>query len=899
MPTIPTITSRISANALDAGARLPQSNGGARLQGNNALGRTLESVADVARSIGNDFAELADTQLKTTVANEYAKSTYSEREVALQQQAPLDGAGFAKLASDDYDAFITERTNGVEDPRAREALRLKLQADKPDIMARAASTQHKLAQANIVAQTNDSLTFLYNSVRSNPNDYEGLRTRLDLVVDGVSGWNETQRASARNEARQQLSRRMFEGLVGSANSPAELDALTSRLRGNDTSGRDWRAEMKPEDYDRVLDGITTRRTALASKGDTDTRATLGDLESRSKFTLIPETEVATAMQQAKQSGNIGLVTRAARVARNQDLLRTYGKATPEQIEAQADRITGAGASYPGLPTPVADAINEASAATGISAAYLGALTTREYGGEYAKGLKNGAVDYGVQASTSSATGVYQFIESTWTGLMRDGVTAKRFGVNVDGKSDDELLALRKDPRLSTLFAAVLAEQNKAQLESTLKRPVDESEVYLAHVLGAGGAATIIRGLTANPNGNADALMPDAAAANKSLFYADKGKGAPLTVREVHDKMTGGFSTEVSKVGFGDQEYLRGLAADMRKQRDADLMTFARNAGTFAVPQIDANGQLDGEQFKTLGRAASSAAAYYSVSRDEVKPLPSDLADGLRRRIERAPADEVISVFKAINQMGPDMAKQALKQIGTGSDNLSVFTYAAGHPDAKTGEAIIRGRKRLTDDPPDQAKLGTTNDDVSSQFQKITSGVLSDVSPAVARSIQDSALAMYVSNGYDGKFDKSKYEDAVHAVLGGKGVLGRVNGAATIAPPGTTAYEMQRALPRMGDADWINASPQKTMPRYRRGDVVPSAVLADEAQFVPIGRGMYKVKVENGFLLAAPNVPYVVALDADKINEFVKRNDPRNAVMPDMAPIGLQGFDSNGDWTGAR
>src|SRR5712671_3283128 len=55
------------------------------------------------------------------------------------------------------------------------------------------------------------------------------------------------------------------------------------------------------------------------------------------------------------------------------------------------------------------------------------------------------------------------------------------------------------------------------------RPPTEGELYVAHFLGASGAARLINRAGSNPNEAAAAVFPNAARANKSIFYDHQGQ----------------------------------------------------------------------------------------------------------------------------------------------------------------------------------------------------------------------------------------------------------------------------------------------------------------------------------------------------------------------------------------
>jgi Transglycosylase SLT domain len=160
------------------------------------------------------------------------------------------------------------------------------------------------------------------------------------------------------------------------------------------------------------------------------------------------------------------------------------------------------------------AIARASQATGVDFSLLVETARRE-----------SALNPQARAGTSSATGLFQFIDSTWLdmvsrhggdhGLAREAA-ALRGGA--DAATRREILALRNDPEISARMAGELARENAASLQARLGRAPGAGELYAAHVMGAGGALRLIEAAGQGAP-NAAALFPREAAANRGLFYA--------------------------------------------------------------------------------------------------------------------------------------------------------------------------------------------------------------------------------------------------------------------------------------------------------------------------------------------------------------------------------------------
>ena len=121
-----------------------------------------------------------------------------------------------------------------------------------------------------------------------------------------------------------------------------------------------------------------------------------------------------------------------------------------------------------------------------------------------------------KASSSSATGLYQFIETTWLqtskkhgarfglGDLAQKIDLSRSGNPIVAKPKDReaLLAMRSDPKIASLMAAALAEENRAHLAPILGRQPNNAELYLAHFLGSGGASRFLSAMRSDPSQNA-------------------------------------------------------------------------------------------------------------------------------------------------------------------------------------------------------------------------------------------------------------------------------------------------------------------------------------------------------------------------------------------------------------
>jgi hypothetical protein len=190
---------------------------------------------------------------------------------------------------------------------------------------------------------------------------------------------------------------------------------------------------------------------------------------------------------------------------------------------------------------ITGAIQQAARSSGISFEYL--LTTAQI---------ESNLNPGAQAATSSAKGLYQFIEQTWLGTLKTSGSANGYGRYADAivQSSDghyevtdpamraAIMQLRGDPAASAMMAGAFTRANADQLQSAIGRPPSEGELYIAHFLGSDGGGKLIAAATMQPNANAADMFPRAAAANQGIFYDSAGR--PRSAGDVYAKLAGRF-----------------------------------------------------------------------------------------------------------------------------------------------------------------------------------------------------------------------------------------------------------------------------------------------------------------------------------------------------------------------
>lgn len=186
-----------------------------------------------------------------------------------------------------------------------------------------------------------------------------------------------------------------------------------------------------------------------------------------------------------------------------------------------------------IPQSLAYVLNNAGDKSDVDFNYLLQTAQRE-----------SALNPTAKAPSSSAVGLFQFLDLTWLQVMKeegprlgyqkyaDAITTDKDGDYVikDKKLRAEVLKLREDPQVAADMAAAFTRSNGAYLESKFGRMPSPGELYIAHFLGPQGAEKMFNAGLQDPDQVAAKLFPKQAKANPQIFYSD---GHARTVREVY------------------------------------------------------------------------------------------------------------------------------------------------------------------------------------------------------------------------------------------------------------------------------------------------------------------------------------------------------------------------------
>lgn len=221
--------------------------------------------------------------------------------------------------------------------------------------------------------------------------------------------------------------------------------------------------------------------------------------------------------------------------------------------------------------PVVNAIREGAEKTGAGFDYLLKTAQRE-----------SALEPDAKAKTSSATGLFQFIEQTWLAMVKQEGPKQGLGNLANAISTDEsgrlsvpdaaaratILQLRNDPQVAAVMAGALTQKNREQLTSSLGRQPQAGELYMAHVLGARGASDLIRAAESDPMRIAARDFPEAAAANRGIFFDKAGRAR--SAQEVYGVLAASHANTQLAAATAANSAAAGLGADQPAEIAAGL-----------------------------------------------------------------------------------------------------------------------------------------------------------------------------------------------------------------------------------------------------------------------------------------------------------------------------------------
>ena len=413
------------------------------------------------------------------------------------------------------------------------------------------------------------------------------------------------------------------------------DKMADRMAANRQRREEEEAkESKSSNLDKARERIASREAAQADKKKSE------------------EADKAAKADKDKSDAAQGFIEGIGSGDPLKDMM-LYNKRQAEGAASAA----GAAAGQPGFSASTSPG---ASMAPANMQKYLQATALIESGG-----------NANAKAGTSSAGGMFQFLDSTWKQMVKE-------------MGKDYTLQDKFDPKKSAEVMAYFTQKQQKQLEGGIGRGATNTDLYMSHFLGAGGATKFINAMGRDPNQSAAALDPAAAKANKSIYYTQEGKERSL--KEVYNLMGQKMAKAEQAVDtgkWGGKEIPKTVAEIVTKggtqvaqapQTATPAPTPAKTAAP--TPQVAQQSTqrmvtIDGKQYaegSPEAKAALDAQQKQQQQQAPQKKEPQESAETLLATLNTK-VDELISVTRDTNRVNQ-------RQLGVMADSSS-NVYAMG------------------------------------------------------------------------------------------------------------------------------------------------------------------------------------------------------------------------------
>ena len=257
----------------------------------------------------------------------------------------------------------------------------------------------------------------------------------------------------------------------------------------------------------------------------------------------------------------------------------------------------------GIRGIVEAAIERASKATGVDFTFLMKTAGRESG-----------LNPRARASSSSAAGLFQFVDQTWLSTLKQHGPKHGYAryaelisrgsdgrYRVDGaEARRAVMDLKLDPHAASLMAGELASDHAAYLKGRTGRTPTAGELYAAHFLGPQGSAKLIEAAQSRPGVSAASLFPEAAQANRAIFYR---QGRAATEGEVYANLTRtaggqeGVAAPAPKEDPVDGGFIQYASARrLSRQREQEALISLILKGSQPADQAGVGSRLTGSLF---------------------------------------------------------------------------------------------------------------------------------------------------------------------------------------------------------------------------------------------------------------------------------------------------------------
>jgi hypothetical protein len=308
-----------------------------------------------------------------------------------------------------------------------------------------------------------------------------------------------------------------------------------------------------------------------------------------------------------------------------------------------------------------------------------------------------------------------------------------------------------------------------------------------------------------------------------------------------------------------------LQGSISREVQSDLLSFAARQG-------EDIGSIDSPEGMSQRLASAEALAErYSVP---VKLFTKEEANSITTRLNEQPVQDQVAFIHEVSRNFGSRAPEAMEQLG---EKDAVFAHFGGlatvSPDhLEVVTSGLEGKKILKENPD----VKPSKAEVDFQFRNIVGDAFRFL-PKEEVAIKNAAVALYVreafAEGEIDSFNRSLFETSIRRVLGGYDdsytAIGRINGKSFILPPTISEGQFEDFVDDLTPDLLLQYSLGGEPPRYANGKLVSPEDIQDEAAFVSIGNGQYRILMDDGFLSGgAADGLYVLTVTPEQIKEVM-------------------------------